>query len=98
MREAYETHIGNAKTLFSPRHPTLVASRHQHSLRVHVDPTGVFHPISGAGSSSKIDYVRDMRSGLMSPEFWRPPREVESALALSCGRLHSCSSRRDLTA
>ncbi len=33
---------------------------------MHVDPTGVFHAVSGAGSTSKVDYVRDMKSDLMS--------------------------------
>jgi hypothetical protein len=66
MGPLYLEYIEGGKALLSPNHPTLVASGHEHSLQVHIDPTGVFHAVSGAGSSSKVDYVRDMRSDLMS--------------------------------
>ncbi len=46
--------------------PSLVAAGHEHSLQVHVGPTGVMHAVSGAGSLKKVDYVRDMNSDLMS--------------------------------
>jgi len=86
MSANYETYIDRAKTLFSPGHPTLVASGHEHSLQVHVDPTGVFHAVSGAGSSSKVDYVHDMRSDLMSlaaPGYMRLDAYADSSLRLN---------------
>jgi hypothetical protein len=66
MSANYTNYIEAAKELFSAGHPTLVAAGHEHSLQVHLDPTGVFHAVSGAGSTSKIDYVRDMKSDLMA--------------------------------
>jgi hypothetical protein len=66
MSRPYRAYIDRAKKMFSPGHPTLVAAGHEHSLQVHVDPTGVFHAVSGAGSKGKVDYVRDMKSDLMS--------------------------------
>ena len=66
MSASYREYLQEAKALFSPGHPTLVAAGHEHSLQVHIDPTGVFHAVSGAGSTSKVDYVRDMKSDLMS--------------------------------
>jgi len=86
MSASYETYIDSAKTLFSPGHPTLVASGHEHSLQVHIDPTGVFHAVSGAGSSSKVDYVHDMRSDLMSlaaPGYMRLDAYADSSLRLN---------------
>jgi hypothetical protein len=86
MSAAYESYIEGGKALFSPSHPTLVASGHEHSLQVHIDPTGVFHAVSGAGSSSKVDYVRDMRSDLMSlaaPGYMRLDAYADSTLRLN---------------
>ena len=76
----------SGKALFSPGHPTLVASGHEHSLQVHIDPTGVFHAVSGAGSSTKVDYVRDMRSDLMSlaaPGYMRLDAYEDATLRLN---------------
>jgi hypothetical protein len=86
MGPLYEQYIEGGKALFSPNHPTLVASGHEHSLQVHIDPTGVFHAVSGAGSSSKVDYVRDMRSDLMSlaaPGYMRLDAYADSTLRLN---------------
>ncbi len=86
MGPLYEQYIEGSKVLFSPSHPTLVASGHEHSLQVHIDPTGVFHAVSGAGSSSKVDYVRDMRSDLMSlaaPGYMRLDAYADSTLRLN---------------
>jgi hypothetical protein len=86
MSAVYESYIEGGKALFSPSHPTLVASGHEHSLQVHIDPTGVFHAVSGAGSSSKVDYVRDMRSDLMSlaaPGYMRLDAYADSTLRLN---------------
>jgi len=86
MSGPYERYIESGKALFSPDHPTLVASGHEHSLQVHLDPTGVFHAVSGAGSTSKIDYVRDMRSDLMSlaaPGYMRLDAYADSTLRLN---------------
>jgi len=74
MSARYSNYVRRAKSLFVPGHPTLVAAGHEHSLQVHIDPTGVFHAVSGAGSVKKVDYVRDMKSDLMSlaaPGFMR---------------------------
>jgi hypothetical protein len=86
MSTRYKDYIQSAKRLFSPGHPTLVAAGHEHSLQVHIDPTGVFHAVSGAGSSSKVDYVRDMRSDLMSlaaPGYMRLDAYEDSTLRLN---------------
>jgi hypothetical protein len=86
MGPQYELYLESGKALFSPGHPTLVAAGHEHSLQVHIDPTGVFHAVSGAGSSSKVDYVRDMRSDLMSlaaPGYMRLDAYADSTLRLN---------------
>jgi hypothetical protein len=86
MSPLYEQYIEGGKALFSPSHPTLVASGHEHSLQVHIDPTGVFHAVSGAGSSKKVDYVRDMRSDLMSlaaPGYMRLDAYADATLRLN---------------
>jgi len=86
MSSRYKDYVESAKRLFSPSHPTLVAAGHEHSLQVHIDPTGVFHAVSGAGSSSKVDYVRDMRSDLMSlaaPGYMRLDAYEDSTLRLN---------------
>jgi hypothetical protein len=86
MSPEYQSYVDIGKALFAPSHPTLVASGHEHSLQVHIDPTGVFHAVSGAGSSSKVDYVRDMRSDLMSlaaPGYMRLDAYEDSTLRLN---------------
>jgi len=86
MSANYRSYIDNAKRLFSPGHPTLVAAGHEHSLQVHVDPTGVFHAVSGAGSTTKVDYVRDMKSDLMSlaaPGYMRLDAYADASLRLN---------------
>jgi hypothetical protein len=85
MSANYQLYLDGAKELFSPGHPTLVAAGHEHSLQVHVDPTGVFHAVSGAGSSNKIDYVRRMHSDLMSlaaPGYMRLDSHPDASLRL----------------
>jgi hypothetical protein len=66
MGPRYRRYIEGTKRALRPGHPALVAAGHEHSLQVHIDPTGVYHAVSGAGSISKVDYVRRMRSDLMS--------------------------------
>ena len=66
MSGIYRDYIDKLKSVFAPGHPTLVAAGHEHSLQVHVDPTGVFHAVSGSGSAGKVDYVGDLKSDLMS--------------------------------
>jgi hypothetical protein len=85
MSQNYQDYLNAAKELFSPGHPTLVAAGHEHSLQVHVDPTGVFHAVSGAGSMKKIDYVRRQYSDLMSlaaPGFMRLDAHPDASLRL----------------
>jgi hypothetical protein len=86
MSPRYERYIAGAKRIFAPEHPTLVASGHEHSLQVHVDPTGVFHAVSGAGSTRKVDYVRDMKSDLMAlaaPGYMRLDAYADATLRLN---------------
>jgi len=66
MSSNYRIYIDNAKSIFRPGMPSLVVAGHEHSLQIHVDPTGVMHAVSGAGSTKKVDYVREMNSDLMS--------------------------------
>ena len=66
MSATYQRYIDSAKSLFKPGMPTLVAAGHEHSLQLHVDPSGVMHAVSGAGSVAKVDFVREMNSDLMS--------------------------------
>ena len=66
MSSKYRAAIDRLKSIFRPGMPSLVAAGHEHSLQIHVDPTGVMHAVSGAGSVRKVDYVRDMNSDLMS--------------------------------
>jgi hypothetical protein len=86
MSPRYERYIAGAKRVFAPEHPTLVASGHEHSLQIHVDPTGVFHAVSGAGSTRKVDYVRDMKSDLMAlaaPGYMRLDVYADTTLRLN---------------
>jgi hypothetical protein len=66
MSRRYREYIEAMRSVFSPGVPALVAAGHEHSLQIHVDPLGTFHAVSGAGSVSKVDYVRRMTSDLMS--------------------------------
>jgi hypothetical protein len=66
MSRRYREYIEAMRSIASPRVPTLVAAGHEHSLQIHVDPLGIFHAVSGAGSVSKVDYVRRLTSDLMS--------------------------------
>ena len=66
MSFRYREYIKAMRSIFSPGFPTLVAAGHEHSLQIHVDPLGVFHVVSGAGSVSQVDYVRRLTSDLMS--------------------------------
>jgi len=85
MSKNYRDYLSAAKDLLRPGHPTLVAAGHEHSLQVHVDPTGVFHAVSGAGSLVKVDYVRRLNSDLMSlaaPGFMRLDAHPDASLRL----------------
>ena len=66
MSSSYQLYLEAMRELITPGHPTLVVAGHEHSLQVHIDPDGVFHAVSGAGSSRKVDYVREMNSDLMA--------------------------------
>jgi len=97
MSASYRNYINSAKQLFSPGHPTLVAAGHEHSLQVHVDPTGVFHAVSGAGSAGKVDYVRDMKSDLMAlaaPGYMRLDAYEDASLRLNVLALDAQRERR----
>jgi hypothetical protein len=86
MSSNYRSYVEGAKELFSPGHPTLVVAGHEHSLQVHVDPDGVFHAVSGAGSVSKVDFVRDMKSDLMAlaaPGYMRLDVYADATLRLN---------------
>jgi hypothetical protein len=66
MSRQYRDFIKGIRSLFSPGVPAVIAAGHEHSLQIHVDPLGIVHLVSGAGSISKIDHVRRMTSDLMS--------------------------------
>lgn len=86
MSARYRDFIEKTKSVFGPGRPTLVAAGHEHSLQVHVDPTGVFHAVSGAGSFGKVDYVGDMKSDLMSlaaPGYMRLDAHEDGKLRLN---------------
>jgi hypothetical protein len=86
MSANYQQYIDGAKLIFRPGMPTLVAAGHEHSLQVHVDPTGVVHAISGAGSVKKVDFVREMNSDLMSlaaPGYMRLDSYTDDKLRLN---------------
>ena len=72
--------------IFEPNRPLLVASGHEHSLQIHVDPLGTFHAVSGAGSTRKVDYVRTLRSELMAiaaPGYMRMDEYQDGTLHLT---------------
>lgn len=97
MSGPYRNYVESAKSLFEAGHPTLVAAGHEHSLQVHVDPLGTFHAVSGAGSVSKVDYVREMRSDLMSlaaPGFMRLDAHGDATLRLGVTALDDDFERR----
>jgi hypothetical protein len=86
MSATYRQYIDQAKLIFRPGMPTLVAAGHEHSLQVHVDPTGVVHAVSGAGSVKKVDFVRQMNSDLMSharPGYMRLDSYADEKLRLN---------------
>jgi hypothetical protein len=66
MSANYQQYIQQTKEIFRPGMPSLVAAGHEHSLQIHIDPIGVMHAVSGAGSVKKVDYVGEMNSDLMS--------------------------------
>ena len=86
MSQNYQDYLRVAKELFSPGHPTLVAAGHEHSLQVHVDPTGVFHAVSGAGSVKKVDYVRRhaLRPHVARSPGLHAPRRTSQTPACAC--------------
>jgi hypothetical protein len=86
MSSNYRSYVESAKELFSPGHPTLVVAGHEHSLQIHIDPDGVFHAVSGAGSARKVDFVRDMKSDLMAlaaPGYMRLDVYADATLRLN---------------
>jgi hypothetical protein len=66
MGPRYRAYIAGTRQTLRPGNPALVAAGHEHSLQIHIDPAGVYHAVSGAGSIGKVDYVRRMPSDLMS--------------------------------
>ena len=97
MTGNYRTYVEAAKEIFRIGHPTLVAAGHEHSLQVHIDPTGTVHAVSGAGSASKVDYVRDLHSDLMSiaaPGYMRLDAHDDAALRLNVIALDEDMRRR----
>jgi len=66
MSTSYSVYIESVMDLFEPGVPSLVVAGHDHSLQVHVDAIGVFHAVSGAGSTRKVNNVSNLESDLMS--------------------------------
>ena len=86
MSSSYKTYLEGMRALITPGHPTLVVAGHEHSLQVHIDPDGVFHAVSGAGSTDKVDYVREMNSdlmGLAAPGYMRLDVYDDASLRLN---------------
>ncbi len=97
MSQSYQDSIDAVKQIFRPGAPGLVAAGHEHSLQVHVDPTGVMHAVSGAGSVDKVDYVRTMNSDLMSlaaPGYMRLDSYVDEKVRLTVLALDDDMERR----
>ena len=95
----YRRYIQGIKMALRPGHPALVAAGHEHSLQVHIDPTGVYHAVSGAGSIGKVDYVRQMRSDLMSlaaPGYMRLDSYPDGSLRLLVFALDDDLERRSV--
>jgi len=70
----YRDYARQTLKAMEPGYPALVIGGHEHSLQIHIGPSGVFHAVSGAGSSGKVDFVRDLDSELMAlaaPGFMR---------------------------
>lgn len=68
------------------RSPILHAAGHEHSLQVHRDITGVYYLVSGAGSASKVDRVREQDTklfGVAEPGYMRLDVMSDGALELS---------------
>jgi hypothetical protein len=85
MSSNYRSYVTSARSTFRPGEPAIVAAGHEHSLQLHVDGLGTFHAVSGAGSKSKVDYVRRLRSDLMSlaaPGYMRLDEHADGTLAL----------------
>jgi hypothetical protein len=86
MSRRYREYIEQMREIFSPGVPAVVVAGHEHSLQIHVDPIGIFHVVSGAGSVSKVDYVRRMTSDLMSlaaPGYVRLDAYADTTLGLT---------------
>lgn len=97
MSANYRQYRELMKSLFRPGMPTLVAAGHEHSLQAHVDPTGVLHAVSGAGSVKKVDFVRQMNSDLMSlaaPGYMRLDSYTDHKLRLDVIALDDDMQRR----
>jgi hypothetical protein len=86
MSRRYRDYVEGLRSLLSPGVPTLIAAGHEHSLQIHVDPLGIFHVVSGAGSASKVDHVRRLTSDLMSlaaPGYMRLDAYDDASLRLT---------------
>jgi hypothetical protein len=86
MISTYPSYIEDIRQIFSPGTPAVVAAGHEHSLQIHVDPIGIFHAVSGAGSVGKVDYVRRLTSDLMSlaaPGYMRLDAYEDTTLGLT---------------
>ena len=99
MGPRYRRYLEGMKQALRPGHPALVAAGHEHSLQIHIDPTGVYHAVSGAGSIRKVDYVRQMRSDLMSlaaPGYMRLDSYPDGRLRLLAFALDDDLERRNV--
>jgi hypothetical protein len=97
MSSNYTQYIEGGKAIFRPGVPSLVAAGHEHSLQVHIDPIGVMHAVSGAGSVKKVDYVREANSDLMSlaaPGYMRLDSYADHQLRLNVYALDDETERK----
>jgi hypothetical protein len=62
--DPYQAYISAVSERFGRDAPRLSAAGHEHSLQVH-ETAGLFHIVSGGGSTDKITPVRKRKSGLL---------------------------------
>lgn len=85
MSTRYRGYVDGVRDLFRPGRPAIVVAGHEHSLQIHVDGLGLFHAVSGAGSTRKVNYVQRLRSDLMSlaaPGYMRLDQHADGTLTL----------------
>jgi hypothetical protein len=95
--EVYQRYIRAIDKTSRPGVPMLIAAGHEHSLQLHRDPSGTFYAVSGAGSTSKVNRVREAESllmGVAEPGYMRLDLHADGSLQLTVFALHRGERRR----